>query len=667
MSSNELKNILDDLSKGSFDSVASATLFALRDDCTFPDAYQITIALYDIIDSIHLQQVKRGLIAEPLQQALALRGLASFMPFWLSRSVYTARILNTLTSRWPIIREWLLFLGTDYVYKETIDRSMRILAKRAIVDFLGICRHDTLGDSLPIVLSSPGIVSLLFSLWDLETKDRHFSSCVQDDDIPGPPPIIRTPAIIDSWMCTFSETETWNWHEILRPFNNDGAGIAATALDHLAHDLAQQPIDCDLIIWDIHLLTSLSVNNTIRIPLLMQHSMQKTAGVIATMVSQRPHSTKQRHLVAKAISYACWYIRAYVEDTDGLPWISEVLEAGLLPLLLAIEPWIRYLKDNNDEDWEPLWLLLSTIFPKYAIFRSVLKVMGRSIKALNAVKAVDRPKPGGPMHKHWTTLETLVMTRLNLLETDDADEAHVDSCQSSKCNKSGAAGTFKRCAGCLHVHYCSKECQIYDWKQGGHQTYCRGIQARRAKGIMSRISNRDLRFLDRVIASDLSYHNERISKTAAIHAPGPAVVEIDYTCTPFRIGVGCTGSLPVPDTCKCDRLMQQKWDTMVELARNSNTPGQKLLIRAFIPCGSAPKVKLQLIPIKRIIPGYDPSQDHDPAEASDTFDHLYSCAGISFTIVDHSYPVETLRLMNKGTDALTIEGKETTTDLAHSA
>ncbi|KIK47481.1 hypothetical protein CY34DRAFT_762921 [Suillus luteus UH-Slu-Lm8-n1] len=655
MSSNELKNILDDLDKGSFDSVASAALFALKDECSFHDVYQITIALYGIVDSVHLQRVKRGIIAEPSQQALALRALASFMPFWLGRSVYAARMINTLTSRWPIIREWLLFLGTEYVFKESVDRNMRILAKLAIVDFLGICRHDMLGDSLPVVLSSPGIVSLLFSLWDLETKDRHFSSCVHDDIVLGPLPIIRTPAILDSWMCTFSETETWNWHEIMGPFNNDGAMIASTALDHLEHDLAQYPIDYDLLIWDIHLLTSLSVNSTIRIPLLMQHSMQKTAGVITTMVSQRAHCNKQRQLVAKTISFACWYIRAYVEDTDGLPWISEVLEAGLLPSLLAIEPWVRHLKDNNDEDWEPLWLLLSNIFPKYTIFRSVLKVMGRSIKAVNAAKAVDRPKPGGPMHKHWSTLEALVMTRLDLLETDDVDEAHVESCQSSQV------------PGCLHVHYCSRECQIYDWKQGGHQTYCRGIQARRAKGIMSRISTRDLRFLDRIIASDLSYHNERISKTAAIHAPGPAVVEIDYTRIPFCIGVGSTEKFPVPDTCKCDKLMQQKWDTMVELARNSKTPGQKLLIRAFIPCGSAPKVKLQLIPVKRIIPGYDPSQDHDTAEASDTFDHLYSCAGISFTIVDHSYPVETLRLMNKDMDGLTIEGKEDATDPAQSA
>ncbi|KAG1745860.1 uncharacterized protein EDB91DRAFT_127513 [Suillus paluster] len=666
MSSNELKNILDDLSKGSFDSVAQATLFALRDSCTFPQVYQITVALYGVVDAVHLQQVKRGLITEPAQQALALRGLASFMPFWLGRSVYTARMVNTLSTRWPIIREWLLFFGSDYVYKESVEKNMRILAKRAIVDFLGICRDDTLGDMLPTIISSPGIVSLLFGMWDLETRDRLFSTCVQDDSVPGPPPMIRTSAILDSWMCTFSEKESWNWHEIMRPFNNDGARIAATALDHLEHDLAQHPIDYDLIIWDIHLLTSLSVNNSIRIPLLMQHSIQKAAGVITIMVSQRP-PIKQRRLVAKAISYACWYIRAYVEETDGIPWICEVLEAGLLPSLLAVEPWLKQLKDDNNEDWEPLWLLLSNIFPKYAIFRSVLKVMGRSIKALNVSKPVDRLKTDSPLHKYWHTLEGFVMERLSLLETDDVDEAHVDSCQSSKCNRSGPAGTYKRCAGCLHVHYCSRECQIYDWKQGGHQTYCRGIQARRAKGIMSRISTRDLRFLDRVIASDLSYHNEQISRAAVKYAPEPAVVEIDYTCIPFRIGVGSTASLPVPDTCKCDKLMQQKWDTMVELALNSKTPGQKLLIRAFIPCGSAPKVKLQLIPIKRILPGYDPSQDQDPAEAGDTFDHLYSCAGISFTIIDQSYPVETLKLMSKEMDMLAIGGKEDTTDPGQSA
>jgi hypothetical protein len=58
--------------------------------------------------------------------------------------------------------------------------------------------------------------------------------------------------------------------------------------------------------------------------------------------------------------------------------------------------------------------------------------MGRSVAAIEATEIVDRLKADGPLYKHWATLESLVTLRLNLLEADDVDETHVDSCQSSK-------------------------------------------------------------------------------------------------------------------------------------------------------------------------------------------------------------------------------------------
>ncbi|OJA17173.1 hypothetical protein AZE42_00235 [Rhizopogon vesiculosus] len=658
MSTNQLevKNILDDLGKGSVNSVAQATVFALRDTSTFSQVYKITIALYGVLDTVHLQRAKSGLVAQPVQQALALRSLASFVPAWLTRSLYSTRLLNTLSTRWPIIREWLFFFAADHVYKESTELSMRILAKRAIVDFLSLCGHTKLQDLYSTVISSPGIISMMFSLWDLETRDRRFSHCVQDVDVPGPPPFFRISAMLDSCMSTFSKSENWNWPEIMRPFNNDAARMAATALDHLEQDLAEDPIDYDAIIWDTHLITSLSINDTIRIPMLMQHSMQKVTGVIAAMVSQRP-PVKKRHLVARAISYACWYIRAYVEDTDGLPWICEVVEAGLLPALLEVEPWLSYLENDNEEDWEPLWLLLSNILPKFTIFRSVLKVMGKSVKAINAAEKVDKLETDGPLYKYWTTLEGLLMFRLNLLETDDVDEIHrffssvTNLDQQAPLNAAQAAFTCITAAGNARLTTGNREAIkhiVAEYKLVEPILF--------AEGIMSRIPTRDLRFLDRIMASDLSLNSERISNTAEKLAPEAAVVEIDYTCIPFRIGVGSIGSLAGPDTCPCDTLMHQKWDTMVELARNSKTPEQKLLIRAYIPCGTAPKAKLQVIPIKRILPGYDPSQDCDPVEAGDTFDHLYSFAGHPFTIIDQSFPG--MKLRNKEMDALTIEEKE---------
>ncbi len=36
-----------------------------------------------------------------------------------------------------------------------------------------------------------------------------------------------------------------------------------------------------------------------------------------------------------------------------------------------------------------------------------------------------------------------------------------------------------RCAGCMAAFYCKKECQIIDWKEGGHQKICKQLQKER--------------------------------------------------------------------------------------------------------------------------------------------------------------------------------------------
>ena len=31
---------------------------------------------------------------------------------------------------------------------------------------------------------------------------------------------------------------------------------------------------------------------------------------------------------------------------------------------------------------------------------------------------------------------------------------------------------FKKCSGCGEVYYCSRHCQMKDWKKGGHKKVC---------------------------------------------------------------------------------------------------------------------------------------------------------------------------------------------------
>ncbi len=43
-----------------------------------------------------------------------------------------------------------------------------------------------------------------------------------------------------------------------------------------------------------------------------------------------------------------------------------------------------------------------------------------------------------------------------------------------QCGKSEGKAKFLTCAKCTQVLYCSKECQVTDWKRGGHKADCQG-------------------------------------------------------------------------------------------------------------------------------------------------------------------------------------------------
>lgn len=50
-------------------------------------------------------------------------------------------------------------------------------------------------------------------------------------------------------------------------------------------------------------------------------------------------------------------------------------------------------------------------------------------------------------------------------------------CSNSKCLKPQDEVKFKKCSRCKVTVYCSKECQIEHWKQGGHHKQCQDVKA----------------------------------------------------------------------------------------------------------------------------------------------------------------------------------------------
>ncbi|KAF9241141.1 hypothetical protein BU15DRAFT_61095 [Melanogaster broomeanus] len=603
MATAEIKEVIEELTNGSTEAVASLTLIAQKPGCTFSQFQLISSAVYGVLDATHLQQAKKisthkDTSTYPLQQAMC-----SAVWHLSSQTGFLVRHMQPKHSAVYRPAGLHFMIGS---YQESIDIGFRIVAKRCIVDFLGLCRSDTLGEAFNAVVTSPGIIATLFALWHLETQDRRFSPCL-DDELP--PSIFNTPAILDSWMCTFAHQERWNWPEILRPFNGQGAVIATTALDHLQHDVAQTSINYDRVIWDIHLMTTLSINDAIRIPFLNQRSMAIVAGVMTLMVKQSPVN-KQRPLVAKCISYACWYIRAYLEATDGLPWVAQVVEA----VIEGDRRRLPYLPDS---------------------------------------------RPTEQLFKAWGMFEKVVRNRAGLLGWDEGNETHIESCQNAQ------VGPYILRADILNI-YTRSPSSALSRDPPGHSNVARGASmsttavenVKRTIGRMEAIRStaETFKLVVRGHRSRPRFFSDRINEVATADNVNPVVVELDYTDIPMKIGVGSVHSMPSPETCQCDASMHQKWDHMVELAQKSSK--SRILVRAFIPGGTSPKVKLQVLPLKRILPDYDPAKDEDPvSEFDDTFDHLYSCAGLSFGIIDDTFPDEAMRRLREKTGALTVVDK----------
>lgn len=420
-----LQDAVKQLQAGSTRAPADLTLIALSPACTLEQFYLIVSTFYAVLGDAHLEKSKMDK-SLPVQQAVCLASLASVIP---GRYVCSGpqNTLQTLALHWPKLHRWILYLKGDFVDQESVDLPFRLLAKRCIVEFLGICDDSFLHHMFDPIVASPGIVATLFSLWRLETVDKRFS--LTDD--PSSHPMLHIQATLDSWMCAFSQRERWDWSEILRPFGGEPDALAATALDHIRQDATRTPINYDLVVWDIHLITTLSVNDAIRIPLLNQGSMTLVTKVVGLMVDQ--YATTNRHtLVAKCISYGYWHIRAYVESTEGIPWITQVVEAGLLSAMLSTEPWIKHLNGQSSEDWEPLFLLLGQIIPKYSVYSSVLKPMIRRLTAIDAGCLPGKLVKDGFLFQAWFLFENVVRGRAALFNMSLSNETHIESCQNVK-------------------------------------------------------------------------------------------------------------------------------------------------------------------------------------------------------------------------------------------
>jgi len=407
----------------------------IRDQCAYDQFRQIAAALYGILDEEHVDRAKENKAndpnANPLLQVLAFRSLPCIIDPWIreeQQEDHRKQAIRDFTSHWLAIHRWILYLKQEYVDNNSVDIAFRIAAKRSLVNIIGLASHKSLDHYLPVIFNSPLIVHIVFSLWRLEVQDRRFSYIVVLPAGIGLTDIHSTPAILDRWQASFMGTPSWNWDEIIRcTFDNDATIIASTAIAQLRHDVEKLFRDYDRIIPDIHLMTVFSLRNDIRMSMLRHGSLLAIVGLMLSLVLAQ-HSPDIHPLVSKVLCYACWYVRAYVEVSDGLPWIAQVLEAGILKAIVLIEPYIKHMP--HPDDWDPLHELFREVIPRYTVYRSILTLIVKYTKEIEEAGWAEKYEEHSPMWYSWGIYDDQVQWKAPLLKVEGG--MHIHTCQNSK-------------------------------------------------------------------------------------------------------------------------------------------------------------------------------------------------------------------------------------------
>lgn len=87
--------------------------------------------------------------------------------------------------------------------------------------------------------------------------------------------------------------------------------------------------------------------------------------------------------------------------------------------------------------------------------------------------------------------------RLALAVVDKAmTQGGSDLASSSTCHwcfKSLSSAEKKQCAGCKRAIYCSRECQVHDWKEGGHKQDCKLMATSYMQAAATEASKREVK------------------------------------------------------------------------------------------------------------------------------------------------------------------------------
>ncbi|KAJ7182405.1 hypothetical protein C8R43DRAFT_1144388 [Mycena crocata] len=221
-----------------------------------------------------------------------------------------------------------------------------------------------------------------------------------------------------------------------------------------------------------------------------------------------------------------------LQDGWGHGWLPAAVNNGLLR---AIVLWTT---KNPEESQLSIKCILS-FMSSYLVYYPIPSAMDAALRALDDLISSEGFQ-ASPMYDKWEQFTDLVQQRYALVQMFDSGAyTNLKACDNLECSTIAEKTVFKRCSGCQKFYYCSQECQIQDWRVGGHRDNCSVSDA-----ILSephRLSVRERGFLRALVHQDYLANKSHIWGQQALalgrHPSEDIFTIFDYATGSVKIAV----------------------------------------------------------------------------------------------------------------------------------
>ncbi|KAK7050111.1 hypothetical protein R3P38DRAFT_2862004 [Favolaschia claudopus] len=236
---------------------------------------------------------------------------------------------------------------------------------------------------------------------------------------------------------------------------------------------------------------------------------------------------------------------------QGCQLLPRAIRAGFLSTLAQMS--IQFGSGLDEE----IRFFVRTFLPPNMVYYHVAVAISEVIDEL--FELVQSPElQSRAISEDFTLCIAAGAKRAQLLDEIDSDETVLRACDNLACGEIHERSRLRRCSKCRSSYYCTRECQIADWRNGGHSKICGSFTALTLSScpslcVDSQLSNqtqidesqscqlgfRERQFLRTLVQEaydeDINFICvEQLMLMAEDHQP---FILFDFTCTPQQVSV----------------------------------------------------------------------------------------------------------------------------------